>query len=58
MQELIFFRKILPGLNFASLNFPEFKFEKKRKRTCGVHKKTSVKIFFKLQAKNLKKNKK
>ena len=45
MQELIFFRKTLPRFNFASLNFPEFKFEKKRKRTCGVHKKTSVKIF-------------
>ena len=40
LQELIFFRKVLPGFNFASLIFPKnmqgFKFEKKKKK-CGVH---------------------
>ena len=43
MQELIFFRKILPGFNLGSVNFPHnmqgFKFEGKKegKRKCGVH---------------------
>ena len=36
MQELIFFRKVLRGFSFASVNFPQnmqgFKFEKKKKK--------------------------
>ena len=50
----IFFRKILPGFNFAGLNFPQniqgFKFEKKKKKkemwcTCFSRHMTTASTF-------------